>query len=59
VRRAVTDAHDDWNPTIGALASDVETAVRAAVGARSLADLVDADVRRDAPAAPSGEPPTG
>ncbi|MGE5731575.1 MAG: YhjD/YihY/BrkB family envelope integrity protein, partial [Gemmatimonas sp.] len=50
VRRAEGDAHgagDDWNPTIGALADGIERAIRDTVGPRSLADLVDADVRRE------------
>jgi len=50
MRRADVDAHgasDDWNPTVGALADGIERAIRDAVGPRSLADLVDADVQRE------------
>lgn len=50
VRSARDDSLDtggDWNPTVGALADDVERAIRATVGPRSLADLVAADVHRE------------
>ena len=51
MRRADVDSHTeshDWNPTVGALADDIERAIRDAVGPQSLADLVDADLRREA-----------
>jgi len=50
VRRTRNDSlesSNDWNPTVGAVADDVEQAIRAIVGQRSLADLVTADVRRE------------
>jgi membrane protein len=42
---------DDWNPTVERIASDVERAIRDAIGAATLADVVDADL------AASGVPP--
>jgi membrane protein len=51
MRGGEIDAHadrDDWNPTIDRLVDNIETAIRAAVAPRSLADLVDADVQREA-----------
>ena len=49
VRSTARDSHhhveDEWNPTVAAVAADVEEAIRGAVGARTLADLVDADAR--------------
>jgi len=62
VRRTRVDSHaasDDWNPTISALTGGVEHAIRDAVGPRSLADLVDADAKREAAeaAAPATSPP--
>jgi membrane protein len=63
IRRSAVDSHtasDDWNPMVGALANDIERAMRDAVGPRSLADLVDADVQREAAeAAPPAESQTG
>jgi membrane protein len=34
---------DEWNATVSAVAEDIERAIHAAVGDRTLADLVDAD----------------
>jgi membrane protein len=49
VRSAERDAHhqadDVWNPTVAAVADDVEQAIRRTLGERTLADLVDADAR--------------
>ena len=62
MRRAAVDSHtasDDWNPTVGALADDIERAMRHAVGPRSLADLVDADVQRETTDADHVAPLTG
>jgi membrane protein len=54
VRSAERDTHaaaaDDWSPTVTALSDNVERAIREAIGGRSLADLVDADVRAETPA---------
>ena len=50
VRRARGDslgAGGDWNETVGALADDIDRAIRAAAGPRSLADLVAEDARRE------------
>jgi membrane protein len=58
---------DYWNATVNTLADGIEHAIRDAVGARSLADLVDADLqkesarreeaaRRVAPGAAAGSP---
>jgi membrane protein len=58
MRRADVDSHsasDDWNPTVGALADAIERAIRDAVGPRSLADLVDADVQRETAATATAE----
>ena len=52
VRDDSLDTGDDWNPTVDALADDVERAIRAAVGERSLADLVGADVQRETESGP-------
>jgi membrane protein len=49
--------HDDWNPTIDGLVNGIETAIRAAVAPRSLADLVDADVQREAAEAAAAAAP--
>ncbi len=61
MRRANVDSHtasDDWNPTVAALADGIERAIRDAVGPQSLADWVDADVRREtAETAASRKPP--
>ncbi len=60
VRRAESDsqsATDDWNPTVASLADDIERAIRDAVGPQSLADLVDADVRREKAEAAAASPP--
>ena len=49
VRSSERDSHhhsdDDWNPTVAAVAEDVEGAIRSTLGQRTLADLVDADAR--------------
>jgi membrane protein len=42
------DGGDDWNPTVSALVDGIDAAIRAAVTPRSLADLVEADVQREA-----------
>ena len=55
-RHASLDTPDDWNPTVGALADDVERAIRAVVGERSLADLVGADSRSETGSGPEGKP---
>lgn len=39
---------DEWNPTVAAVADDVEGAIRSTIGERTLADLVDADARTTA-----------
>ncbi|HVY66700.1 MAG TPA: YhjD/YihY/BrkB family envelope integrity protein [Gammaproteobacteria bacterium] len=60
VRRAGSDpyaAGEHLIPTIGALTGGIESAIRARVGDRSLADLV-ADTQREAQA-PDGPPPPG
>jgi membrane protein len=66
IRRADVDSHtsDEWNPTVGGLADGIERAIRDAVGPRSLADLVDADVQREtaeaeAAASPPAANPSG
>jgi DNA-binding IscR family transcriptional regulator len=52
VRSSERDSHhqsdDEWNPTVAAVADDVERAIRAALGERTLADLVDEDARAEA-----------
>jgi hypothetical protein len=48
-------ASDGWNPTVGALADGIERAIRDAVGTRSLAALIDADVRTEAAEAAAAE----
>jgi membrane protein len=45
------EADDPWNPTVAAVADDIEAAIRRTLGERTLADLVDADAR--SAAAPS------
>jgi membrane protein len=49
VRRSERDTHheadDEWNPTVAAIADDLERAIGDALGGRTLADLVDADAR--------------
>jgi DNA-binding IscR family transcriptional regulator len=54
VRSAERDSHhesdNEWNATVASIVDDVETAIREALGDRTLADLVDADLR-NAPAA--------
>jgi membrane protein len=60
VRRTRDDALDgpnDWNPTVDALANDVERAIGAALGTHSLADLVAADAQRETEQDPSRRPP--
>jgi membrane protein len=42
----------DWNPTVRTLTDQLEQAIRSAVGDKSLAELVDADLQTDA-----AEPP--
>jgi membrane protein len=60
VRSTERDGHhapsSDWNETVRTLTSDLEGAIRAALGERSLADLVDLDARTEAAAAKSREP---
>jgi membrane protein len=64
VRVAQTDRHgvsDDWNPTVGALADGIDRAIHDALGERTLADLVDSDVRgasEPATDAAATKPPT-
>jgi membrane protein len=52
VRSSERDSHhqadDQWNPTVATVADDVESAIRGALGERTLADLVDADARAEA-----------
>jgi membrane protein len=47
VRSRARDSHhefdDEWNSTVAGVAVEVERAIRAALGERTLADLVDAD----------------
>jgi DNA-binding IscR family transcriptional regulator len=49
VRSGERDSHhhgdDEWNPTVAAVADDLENAIRRTLGERTLADLVDADAR--------------
>ena len=49
VRSSERDSHhqsdDEWNPTVAAVADDVEGAIRAILGERTLAELVDVDAR--------------
>jgi membrane protein len=49
VRSSDRDSHhqadDEWNPTVAAVADDVEGAIRSTLGERTLADLVDLDAR--------------
>jgi membrane protein len=53
VRSNERDSHhrgdDEWNATVAAVAADIEHAITAAVGGRTLADLVDADAGNAAP----------
>ncbi len=67
VRNTDRDPHHapggDWNETVHELHERVESAIREALGARSLADIVDQDVRADsavaaeaAAAEPAAEP---
>jgi membrane protein len=48
VRSSDQDLHhradDEWNPRVAEVASNIERAIRDALGGRTLADLVDADV---------------
>jgi membrane protein len=44
------EADDQWNPTVAAVADDIEAAIRRTLGERTLADLVDADERDGSPA---------
>ena len=57
VRSSDRDSHhqadDEWNPTVAAVADDVESAIRTILGERTLADLVDADARAAAATPPS------
>jgi membrane protein len=41
-------ADDEWNATVTQIAGDVESAIRSALGGRTLADVVDADARAEA-----------
>jgi hypothetical protein len=47
VRSSERDSHhesdDEWNPTVANVADEVERAIAASLGERTLADLVDAD----------------
>jgi membrane protein len=43
-----TGPGNDWNETVRALSDTVDSAIRDALGSRSLADIVDADTRREA-----------
>jgi DNA-binding IscR family transcriptional regulator len=47
IRSGERDTHhqsdDEWNPTVAAVADDVESAIRSTIGEQTLADLVDAD----------------
>jgi len=49
VRSSERDSHhesdDEWNPTVASVADQVESAIAASIGDRTLADLVDADAR--------------
>jgi membrane protein len=47
-RRDGEHVGDYWNPTVSTLADGIERAIRDAVGASSLADLVDSDVQKEA-----------
>jgi membrane protein len=38
---------DEWNPRVAEIAGNIERAIREALGGRTLADLVDADVRAE------------
>jgi membrane protein len=49
VRSSERDSHhesdDEWNPTVANVADEVERAIAASLGERTLADLVDQDLR--------------
>jgi membrane protein len=53
VRSSEHDLHhqadDEWNTTVAGIAADVESAIRNALGGRTLADVVDADARAEPP----------
>jgi membrane protein len=44
-RDSLHQADDDWDPTVARVADEVESAIRTALGERTLADLVDAEER--------------
>jgi membrane protein len=52
VRSGERDSHhqadDEWEATVASVAGEVESAIQAALGERTLADVVDADVRATA-----------
>ena len=45
------ETDDEWNETVTAVADEIDSAIRAALGERTLADLVDADMRSSAASA--------
>jgi DNA-binding IscR family transcriptional regulator len=51
VRSSEQDLHhladDEWNPRVAEIASDIERAIRDALGGRTLADIVEADLHAD------------
>ncbi len=44
-RDSLHQADDEWDPAVASVADEVESAINAALGERTLADLVDADAR--------------
>jgi membrane protein len=60
VRSIERDTHgangNDWNATVSALADDLERALHDTLAGRTLADLIDTDVRAEADAATTAAP---
>jgi membrane protein len=44
------ESDDDWNPIVASVAGEIDAAIAASLGERTLADLVDADASSAAPA---------
>ena len=59
VRKPDGDSHaavsDDWNAAVGEVADRVEHAIHECLGKRSLADMVDTDVRAEAAGTPTSD----
>jgi membrane protein len=51
-RDAVATPSADWNPTVRGLTESIEQAIRGALGNKTLADIVDADVAADSAQSP-------